>query len=75
MRDDRYVGAPPVGSPILMVLQELYQTYRDDSSGAVATYIPELAKVDPGLFGISLATFTKWAIPANPSPFSRSRSR
>ena len=56
MRDDRYVGAPPVGSPILMVLQELYQTYRDDSSGAVATYIPELAKVDPGLFGISLAT-------------------
>ena len=26
------------------------------SEGAVATYIPELAKADPGLFGIAIAT-------------------
>ncbi len=43
-------------SPILASLNEVYLKYRDDLSGNVATYIPELGKVDPGLFGIALAT-------------------
>ena len=43
-------------SPILASLNEVYLKYRDDLSGNVATYIPELGKADPGLFGIALAT-------------------
>lgn len=37
-------------------LDELYLKYRDLQEGAVANYIPELAKVDPGLFGIAVTT-------------------
>ena len=43
-------------SPILASLNEVYLKYRDDLSGNVATYIPELGKADPRLFGIALAT-------------------
>ena len=43
-------------SPIFASLNEVYLKYRDDLSGNVATYIPELGKADPGLFGIALAT-------------------
>jgi glutaminase len=43
-------------SPILAALFEIYRKYRDNFSGQVATYIPELAKVNPALFGIALAT-------------------
>lgn len=42
--------------PILACLREIHALYRDDFSGAVATYIPELAKVDPALFGIAMVT-------------------
>ena len=37
----------------LAVLHERISSIED---GAIATYIPELAKVDPGLFGIAIAT-------------------
>ncbi|MEO1287288.1 MAG: glutaminase A [Chloroflexota bacterium] len=36
------------------LLTELYDKFKDDVSGEVATYIPELAKVDPNLFGIAI---------------------
>ncbi|HLP89369.1 MAG TPA: glutaminase A [Nostocaceae cyanobacterium] len=38
------------------VLQELYAKYKPWSEGAVANYIPELAKVNPDLFSICIAT-------------------
>lgn len=43
-------------SPILASLQEIHANYRQDFSGKVATYIPELANADPSLFGIALVT-------------------
>jgi glutaminase len=43
-------------SPIMASMQEIHAKYQQDFSGKVATYIPELAKADPGLFGIALAT-------------------
>ena len=43
-------------SPILGSLAEIHAKYQHDFSGTVATYIPELAKVDPKLFGIALVT-------------------
>jgi len=42
--------------PIFAALREIHQKYRKDFSGKVATYIPELAKADPNLFGIVLVT-------------------
>ena len=43
-------------SPILAALQKIHATYKDDFSGKVAGYIPELAKADPGSFGVALAS-------------------
>jgi glutaminase len=43
-------------SPILSALREIHYKYRKDFSGKVATYIPELAKADPKLFGVALVT-------------------
>ena len=43
-------------SPILASLMEIHAKYQQDFSGKVATYIPELAKADPSLFGIALVT-------------------
>lgn len=43
-------------SPILRVLGGLLARHRDCRDGAVANYIPELAKADPELFGICVAT-------------------
>ena len=48
--------ADPSASPVLAALQALYREHRGPCGGQVATYIPELAKVDPSLFGICLAT-------------------
>jgi len=55
-RADSRDAAAAGASPILAVLRELHDRYRDDDSGTVASYIPELAKADPALFGIALAT-------------------
>jgi glutaminase len=43
-------------SPIHAALFEIYREYRENFSGKVASYIPELAKANPALFGIALAT-------------------
>ena len=44
------------GSPIERYLKELHARYSALSEGQVADYIPELAKADPGWFGICIAT-------------------
>lgn len=43
-------------SPIQDYLDRLHHELAAIHDGRVATYIPELAKVDPGLFGIAIAT-------------------
>jgi len=43
-------------SPIQRYLEGLHREHAALSEGQVATYIPELAKADPNLFGICLAT-------------------
>ncbi len=43
-------------SPILSCLRQLHEKYRANFDGRVATYIPELAKANPQLFGIALVT-------------------
>ena len=43
-------------SPILSCLRQLHEKYRANFDGQVATYIPELARVNPQLFGIALVT-------------------
>lgn len=42
--------------PFQSFLEELYLKYRDLKEGAVASYIPELAKADPNWFSISVVT-------------------
>ncbi|MBK8176149.1 MAG: glutaminase A [Rhodospirillales bacterium] len=43
-------------SPILACLGDLFERFRADATGAVATYIPELAKANPEHFGVCIAT-------------------
>jgi glutaminase len=43
-------------SPVLDYLEQVHRRYAELSEGRVATYIPELAKADPGWFGICLVT-------------------
>ncbi|MGI9176552.1 MAG: glutaminase, partial [Pirellulales bacterium] len=43
-------------SPVQALLETLHARYAGFHEGEVATYIPELAKADPDLFGICLAT-------------------
>jgi glutaminase len=43
-------------SPVSQILKTLHDRYKDLSEGKVADYIPELAKADPNLFGICIAT-------------------
>lgn len=43
-------------SPVLDLLRQLYESLLSVDDGAVATYIPELAKADPNGFGICLVT-------------------
>jgi glutaminase len=45
-----------VASPLQQFLNDLYAKYKPLQEGAVADYIPELAKVDPDLFAISIVT-------------------
>lgn len=45
-----------VASPIQIYLEHLHTKHAANTDGAVATYIPELAKADPEWFGISLVT-------------------
>ncbi len=43
-------------SPLHRFLLRCHADFRQDDSGAVADYIPELKKANPQLFGVSLAT-------------------
>src|SRR5579859_1943116 len=43
-------------SPVQDYLTHVHQKFASESSGQVATYIPELAKANPNWFGICLAT-------------------
>ncbi len=43
-------------SPLVSSLQEIHARYANNFAGKVATYIPELAKANPRLFGIALVT-------------------
>src|SRR5215216_2179671 len=43
-------------SPVSQILKTLHQRYASLNEGHVANYIPELAKADPNLFGICIAT-------------------
>ncbi len=47
--------APPHG-PLERLLDEIYSLYKGTAEGDVASYIPELSKADPSLFGVSLTT-------------------
>jgi glutaminase len=57
---DRQAGsgaAPPLASsPLHRFLIRCHAEIRDDNSGAVADYIPELKKANPDHFGVCLAT-------------------
>jgi glutaminase len=43
-------------SPTRQILRDLHVTYKAETGGRVADYIPELAKADPEWFGISVVT-------------------
>jgi glutaminase len=43
-------------TPLLRFLDQCHAEFSAENGGAVADYIPELGKADPGHFGISLAT-------------------
>jgi glutaminase len=47
---------PRTSHPIQAYLEQLHRRYAGLKDGAVATYIPELAKVDPDCFAIVIAT-------------------
>ncbi len=42
--------------PVSALLQEIYDRYKNHLEGKLADYIPELAKVEPNKFGISIVT-------------------
>ncbi len=43
-------------SPVQALLERLHARHAGDSSGEVASYIPELATADPDWFGIAMVT-------------------
>jgi glutaminase len=47
---------PTNASAIQELLEEVHGRYRGLGDGAVADYIPELARADPDGFGLALAT-------------------
>jgi glutaminase len=52
------LSAPAIPSPILRILEDLHQRVSSHHEGAVATYIPQLARANPDWFGICVATAT-----------------
>lgn len=46
----------PAYEKVQKILEEAYEQFLNDDSGAPADYIPELARVEPDLFGISIVT-------------------
>jgi glutaminase len=53
---DEVGSTPPLRASAARWLQRILERHRDLHDGAVATYIPELARVDPDLFGIAIVT-------------------
>lgn len=51
-------GALPGWERVDELVREAYERYRSDGSGTVADYIPMLAAVDPGLFGLAVVDVT-----------------
>lgn len=51
-------GIKSAASPFRTYLQDLHAKFAGNHDGAVATYIPELAKADPKWFGVSVVTLT-----------------
>ena len=51
-------ASKPPTSPVLDYLEQLRKEFAAVKDGAVATYIPELAKANPDWFGICLVTAT-----------------
>src|SRR6185295_4193940 len=51
----------PTTLPLQRYLTALHQKYQALDDGAVATYIPELAKADPDWFGICVVTTDGYA--------------
>ncbi|MEZ0263613.1 MAG: glutaminase, partial [Phycisphaerae bacterium] len=59
MRDDLGMlvrDMKAVGSPFRQYLNRLYERHRGNTEGAVATYIPELARANPQWFGVAAMT-------------------
>jgi glutaminase len=51
------MGSSPAAANVIQgLLEELHERYQALNDGTPADYIPELAKADPGDFGIALAT-------------------
>jgi glutaminase len=46
----------PIQSPVQSIVQELYDRFKTNDSGDVATYIPELGKANPDWFAICVVT-------------------
>jgi glutaminase len=54
--DDLIGNLKSAVAPFRTTLAEIHAKYRDDTSGKVADYIPELALADPKWFGITVVT-------------------
>jgi len=52
-KDHSMIRAPALALEIETTLRRIYDRYRPDVSGAVADYIPELARMPPDLFGLA----------------------
>jgi len=53
---DGHADAAAIESPVLRLLREVHAELLPLRDGAVASYIPELAQIDPEQFGIALVT-------------------
>ncbi len=54
--DFRAAGLSPKELPVWQYLNQLYSRHRPNQSGQLASYIPELAAVDPDQFALAFAT-------------------
>lgn len=54
--DFRAAGLSPKELPVWQYLNRLYSRHRPNQSGQLASYIPELAAVDPDQFALAFAT-------------------
>src|SRR6201984_3798589 len=56
LSDTRRSPVAPSHDQIQTIVTDAYSRFKNDTSGKNADYIPELAKVDPKLFGIAIVT-------------------